>query len=322
MGHHRSHRDDRGYGSRNQRDFENRRPRDENRYETDSYDQEQGRRHQSWRPADRYQGEFDERSRSFNAGYDEEFDGPQGWGGRSQGPSGYGGDDQPYRYEPSQRQDEEYGSSGYGSSGFGSGRQEPRNFSSQGYGSQGYGSSRGPSGFGSGGSDSSGYGARGFRGSSQTQGRQGYGTQGYGRQGYGGGRRSQSPPFGDDQFQGYQVGGHRGKGPKGYTRSDERIKEDINERLWFDDDLDASNIEIEVQNGEVTLTGTVEDRYTKRSAEDLIEELAVVKHVQNNLRVESSSSSAFTSDRLNENLSTISGSEGSETKARKKASGS
>ncbi len=321
MGHHRSHRDERGFGPRNQRDSEDRRSQDENRYATDSYDQEQGRRHQSWRPADRYQGEFDERSRSFNAGYDEEFDGPQGWGGRSKGPSGYGGDDQPYRYESSPRQSEEYGSSGYGSRGFASGRQEPRNFGTQGYGSRGYSSSGGPGGYGSGGSGSSGYGARGFGGSSQTPGQQGSGTQGYGRQGYGGGQQSRGPQFGDDPSQRYGIGGHRGKGPKGYTRSDERIKEDINEKLWFDDDLDASNIEVEVRNGEVTLAGTVEDRYTKRAAEDLVEGLSGVKHVQNNLRVDSSSS-AFTSDRLNENLSTISGSEGSETKARKKASGS
>lgn len=322
MGHHRSHRDDRGHSSRNQRDLESRPSRDEYRYETDSYDQEQGRRHQSWRPADRYQGEFDERSRSFNAGYDEEFDGPQGWGGRTQGPSGYGGDDQPYRDESSPGQREEYGSPGYGSSGFGSGPREPRNFGSQGYGSHGYGSGREPRGFGSGGSGSAGYGGRGFRGSSHGQGQQGSGTQGYGRQGYGGGQRSQRPQFGEDQYQGYNLGGHRGKGPKGYTRSDDRIKEDINEKLWFDDHLDASNIEIEVQNGEVTLTGTVEDRYSKRAAEDLIEDLSGVKHVQNNLRVDSSESSPFTSNKLNENVETISGSESSETKARKKASGS
>jgi len=73
------------------------------------------------------------------------------------------------------------------------------------------------------------------------------------------------------------------------------------------------------------LTGTVEDRYTKRAAEDLVEELSGVKHVQNNLRVDSSSSSSsspFTSNKLNENLETISGPEGSESKAKKKASGS
>ncbi|HSI87466.1 MAG TPA: BON domain-containing protein, partial [Pyrinomonadaceae bacterium] len=153
------------------------------------------------------------------------------------------------------------------------------------------------------------------------QGQQGSGTQGYGRQGFGGGQRSQSPKFGDDQFQGFHIGGHRGKGPKGYSRSDDRIKEEINEKLWFDDDLDASNIEVEVNSGEVTLTGTVEDRYTKRAAEDLVEGLSGVKHVQNNLRVDSGSSSPFTSNKLNENLETISGSENSESKASKKASG-
>jgi hypothetical protein len=321
MGHHRSHRGERQYGSGNERDFENRRSQRGFRSESDPYDPEQGRRHQSWRPADGFQGEYEEQSRNFNAGYDEE--GEQGWGGRSSGPSGYGGDDQPYgpRSRSSFRQDEEYGSTGYGSSGYQGGSREPRSYGSQGYGSQGY--REGGSGtFGTGGSGSSGYCGRGFSGSSQGQGQQGFGTQGYGRQGYGGGQRSQSPNFGDDQFRNYQIGGHRGKGPKGYTRSDERIKEDINEKLWFDDDLDASNIEVEVKNGEVTLTGTVEDRYTKRAAEDLVEGLSGVKHVQNNLRVDSSESSPFTSNKLNENLETISGSESSESKARKKASGS
>ena len=35
---------------------------------------------------------------------------------------------------------------------------------------------------------------------------------------------------------------HRGKGPKGYTRSDERIKEDIHERLTYDGQVDAREI--------------------------------------------------------------------------------
>ncbi len=46
---------------------------------------------------------------------------------------------------------------------------------------------------------------------------------------------------------------HRGKGPKGYTRSDERIREDVNERLTDDGMIDASEIEVDVKNGEVLL---------------------------------------------------------------------
>jgi hypothetical protein len=79
--------------------------------------------------------------------------------------------------------------------------------------------------------------------------------------------------------------GHRGKGPKGYTRSDERIREDISDRLTHDHYVDASNIEIQVTSAECTLNGTVATRDEKRRAEDIAEHVMGVKHVQNNLRV-------------------------------------
>ncbi|WP_442000557.1 BON domain-containing protein [Microvirga sp. 2TAF3] len=80
-------------------------------------------------------------------------------------------------------------------------------------------------------------------------------------------------------------GEHRGKGPRNYQRSDERIREDINERMTDDSRLDASEIEIVVLNREVTLTGVVRDRREKRWAEDLAESVSGVTHVQNNLHV-------------------------------------
>jgi len=79
--------------------------------------------------------------------------------------------------------------------------------------------------------------------------------------------------------------GHRGKGPKGYTRSDERIREDISDRLTHDHYVDATNIEIQVDSAECTLSGTVTTRDEKRRAEDIAEHAMGVKHVQNNLRV-------------------------------------
>jgi osmotically-inducible protein OsmY len=78
---------------------------------------------------------------------------------------------------------------------------------------------------------------------------------------------------------------HRGRGPRGYTRSDERIREDLNDRLTDDPYIDASDIEVAVNNGEVTLSGTVESRGAKRRAEDIAEHVSGVRHVQNNLRV-------------------------------------
>ncbi len=80
-------------------------------------------------------------------------------------------------------------------------------------------------------------------------------------------------------------GEHQGRGPKGYQRSDERIREDINERLTDDAMIDASEIEVQVQNREVTLTGTVRNRNEKRRTEDLAESVSGVSNVQNNLRI-------------------------------------
>lgn len=81
------------------------------------------------------------------------------------------------------------------------------------------------------------------------------------------------------------TGPHRGRGPKGYRRTDERIHEDVCERLMHDRFIDASEVEVVVKEGEVTLSGTVSSRGLKRRAEDLAELASGVTHVQNNLRV-------------------------------------
>ncbi len=78
---------------------------------------------------------------------------------------------------------------------------------------------------------------------------------------------------------------HGGKGPKGYKRSDDRILEDIHDQLTFDNFLDASNIEVTVKDGEVTLTGTVSERSDKRRAEDIAESVSGVEHLENRIRV-------------------------------------
>lgn len=79
----------------------------------------------------------------------------------------------------------------------------------------------------------------------------------------------------------------RGRGPKGYRRSDERIKEDVNDRL-SEGYLDASDIEVVVQNSEVTLTGTVDRRSDKRKAEAIAESVTGVTNVENRVRVRQS----------------------------------
>lgn len=78
---------------------------------------------------------------------------------------------------------------------------------------------------------------------------------------------------------------HRGKGPRSYRRSDDRILEDVNDRLTDDPDVDASDIAVAVKDGEVTLSGHVQSRWAKRAAEDCADAVSGVTHVQNNLRV-------------------------------------
>lgn len=102
--------------------------------------------------------------------------------------------------------------------------------------------------------------------------------------------------------------GHRGKGPKGYTRSDERIREDINDHLTQDYLVDATHIEVLVADCECTLNGTVTSRDQKRRAEDIAESIMGVKHVQNNLRVAPTSTSALSTQDPTGTMSTTIGS--------------
>jgi hypothetical protein len=143
---------------------------------------------------------------------------------------------------------EEYGNQGYGNHSYGNQGSGSQSYGGQGYGSPGYGN-------------------------------QGYGSQGYGNQAHGG------PAFGGQPLGGQTRGTHWGKGPKGYKRSDDRIREEVCEALSDHGDLDASDIEVKVANGEVTLSGTVSDKRMKRLAEQAIDHVSGVDDVRNELRV-------------------------------------
>ena len=80
-------------------------------------------------------------------------------------------------------------------------------------------------------------------------------------------------------------GPYAGRGPKGYRRSDERIQEDICERLTEHPSIDASDIEVVVGAGDVTLTGRVESRAVKHLTEVMVETVSGVKEVHNQLRI-------------------------------------
>lgn len=82
-----------------------------------------------------------------------------------------------------------------------------------------------------------------------------------------------------------ESGPYRGMGPRNYVRSDERIHEEACERLTRHGQVDASDIELEVKDGEITLNGTVDSRREKRMAEDALETVSGMREIHNRLRV-------------------------------------
>jgi osmotically-inducible protein OsmY len=83
------------------------------------------------------------------------------------------------------------------------------------------------------------------------------------------------------------AGPYAGRGPKGYRRSDDRIREDLCDMLCEHGGIDARDVEVQIVNGEVTLLGFVRSRQEKRLAEDLAEDVSGVRDVHNQLRVQS-----------------------------------
>jgi osmotically-inducible protein OsmY len=225
-----------------------------------------------------------------------------GQGDYSGGRGGYSGQDR-------------YGQSGWGQGGYQGGTYDEPN-----YGGSGMNRSRGFSGYGyeAGSGQSSGYGGSrsGYGGDSGGQRWRGQ-SGGFSESGYGG-ASGWTEPYGEGQQytsrgqyggqSGNQYGGqfggqygsqageygeqgtgmHRGKGPKGYQRSDDRLKELICERLRDDPQIDPSEVTITVQGGKVTLEGTVDSRQAKNAIEDIADQFGV-QDVQNNLRVQRAS---------------------------------
>ena len=107
-----------------------------------------------------------------------------------------------------------------------------------------------------------------------------YGAPGYAAQGAWSDRYSDT--YGGQAAYG---GDYRGRGPKGYQRSDERLQEVICDRLTDDPRIDASDISVEVRDCVVRLTGSVDDRRTKYDVEELVERCGA-KEIDNQLRVQ------------------------------------
>lgn len=212
-------------------------------------------------------------------------------------------------YQGSGYRGQGYGSSGYGSSGYGGGYQDSGSRGS-GYGSgyesgarswtrgdmgQGMSQASGaryrsedefdrdnyqndyPSMRGNAGRPQSNYPDSGRYGHEGSRGWESGGSS-YGQSGYGQG-------YGQTYGQNYGQSG-RGKAPKNYKKSDDRIRDDVSERL-IDDGYDCSEVEVNCQDGLVTLSGECCDRGMKHGMEHAASDVHGVKDVQNQLRVKS-----------------------------------
>jgi osmotically-inducible protein OsmY len=83
----------------------------------------------------------------------------------------------------------------------------------------------------------------------------------------------------------WKPGPYKGVGPRGWRRQDDRIQDDVAERLAWDPSVDASDVEVSVTEGDVMLQGSVDTRAQRRRAEDLAWSVDGVHDVQNRLRV-------------------------------------
>lgn len=71
----------------------------------------------------------------------------------------------------------------------------------------------------------------------------------------------------------------------GYQRSDALLRDDARDRLDHDPFLHGADIQVRVDNAEITLTGTVQNRAQKRRARDLADAVHGVIDVHNRLTI-------------------------------------
>lgn len=77
------------------------------------------------------------------------------------------------------------------------------------------------------------------------------------------------------------------RGPRGYRRSEQRLAEEVNERLASLNQVeDMHGVAFDLRDGVVTLCGCVRTRRAKRLAEDEVAEIWGVDDVINELRID------------------------------------
>jgi len=184
-----------------------------------------------------------------------------------------------------------------GSSSGAYGQSERGRYSREGEGFEGGGYSRSGDGWSSSrsGNGGAGYSGQGWSGMGRSErgdrDREGYSQRGYGGSSGGFGSQYGSRPYwssgtqyeSDYSERGSQRSSFAGRAPKGYKRSDERIREDVCDRLT-ESDIDCEDVQVSVKDGEVTLSGSSQSGESRRALERIAERVHGVKDVINQVR--------------------------------------
>ena len=94
--------------------------------------------------------------------------------------------------------------------------------------------------------------------------------------------------------------GHAGRGPKDWKLSDEKIRERVCEVLLQSHEVDATEMEVTVEEACVYLNGNISSVGMKRVAEDLVGSIPGVEDVFTSLKIKNTSNFQLSDKALNE----------------------
>jgi hypothetical protein len=95
---------------------------------------------------------------------------------------------------------------------------------------------------------------------------------------------------------------HQDKDGNGYAGSDEKIKEEVRDRLYKDESIDAISIDVLVREGKVILSGTTTSKDASRTAEQIAASVSGVVDVENRLQIKTVLGNEPTPPSGNENI--------------------
>lgn len=105
----------------------------------------------------------------------------------------------------------------------------------------------------------------------------------YGQGSYGSENQEVDPH--DPWHERYKYGPHYHRGPRAHQRGDDKIWEDICDALANASDVNASEMEVDVEKRVVSLSGVVHTREEAWRAEKIVWDISGVEKVKNNIEI-------------------------------------